>query len=99
MSGNGTIYQYQNQIILNENQNQMHKLGRLPETPHLADCATITKSEELNENIKMINNNKTPLNFTTNTPTDYKRNDYRQYYDPKEASGETFSQFSRNFLL
>lgn len=94
MSANGTAYQYQNQIVVSENQKQIHKLRHLPESAsHVGDCSTIAKSDEPNENFKMINNNKTPLNFTTNSSTNYKRNDFRQCYDPIEASGEGIFAF------
>lgn len=93
MSANGTVYQYQNQTVVNKNQNQIHTLRHLPETSsHVVDCVTIAKSDEPNEKFKMINNNKTSLNFTNNS-TNYKRNDFRQCYDLTEASGEGISAF------
>lgn len=94
MSSNGTIYQYPNQLVVSDN----HKFRRPPEP---VECGIVTlakSSDEPNETNKMLNNNKTPLTFTTNTSTNYKRNEFRQYYDPKEASGEEFFHFETLFF-
>lgn len=94
VSTNGAIYQYPNQLVVNEN----HKLRH-----HPVDCSSVValakSTDEPHDSIMMLNNSKTPLNSTTNTSTNYKRNDFRQCYDTKEAAGEEFSYFSRQNLF
>lgn len=88
VSTNGAIYQYPNQLVVNENHNKLRH--------HPVDCSSVValakSTDEPHDNIMMLNNSKTPLNSTTNTSTNYKRNDFRQCYDTKEAAGEKFSR-------
>lgn len=94
VSTNGAIYQYPNQLVVNEN----HKLRHHP-VDSSSVVALAKSTDEPHDSIMMLNNSKIPLNSTTNTSTNYKRNDFRQCYDTKEAAGEKFSHFSRQNLF